>query len=434
MLKNIISLSIVIGSRFFGLFIVLPVLGIYAFNLEGANKILVSLLMGIYALMQMILQIPFGALSDKIGRKKTIAIGLIIFIIGSIICASTNNIYIMIFGRFLQGSGAIGSVATAMIADFTKEENRSKAMAIMGMSIGLSFALSLIISPIISAKFGFNSLFLISAFVSLIGLILLFVAVSKEPIIKMVDEKIPLKIVLKNKDIVIITFVNFFQKMLMNSIFLLIPYELGKNFLYPKEEFYKIYLLCVIFGLISMALSGIFADKKKISKNIILGAILCFIAGFFFIAISSNFKILSLFVFGVVTFFIGFNSLEPILQSLISKYAKSNQKGATIGAFNLFGYLGNFLGGFLPLIMYLNNGVNYFCAIILICGIFLFFVVLNSLRNPYIFKNLYLNKKASINLEKIASLKGVEDVYETKDNIVIKYNSILTNEDKLNLK
>ncbi|EAI2229989.1 MFS transporter, partial [Campylobacter jejuni] len=136
-----------------------------------------GLLVGVYALTQMILQMPFGILSDKIGRKKTMLIGLIIFIIGSLICSFAENIYTMLLGRMLQGAGAIGAVATAMISDFITEENRGKAMAVMGSFIGLSFAASMVISPLMSAKWGLSSLFDLSAALSLLCIILLYTVV-----------------------------------------------------------------------------------------------------------------------------------------------------------------------------------------------------------------------------------------------------------------
>ncbi|MFR4830524.1 MAG: MFS transporter, partial [Campylobacter upsaliensis] len=162
-MRSILVLSFIVASRFFGLFIVLPVLSLYALKLENANDFLVGLLVGVYALMQVIFQVPFGMLSDKIGRKKTMLLGLVLFIIGSLICSLANDIYTMLLGRILQGSGAIGAVASAMISDFVSEEQRGKAMAMMGGFIGIAFALSMVLAPIMSAKFGLSSLFDLSA-------------------------------------------------------------------------------------------------------------------------------------------------------------------------------------------------------------------------------------------------------------------------------
>jgi MFS family permease len=143
MFKTIFPLSLIISLRFLGLFIVLPVLSVYALHLEGSNEFLVGITIGGYAATQMLLQIPFGIMSDKIGRKITIFIGLVIFLIGSLICAYSETIYGLMIGRFLQGAAAIGAVGTAMISDMVKEEVRGHAMAIMGGCIAASFAISI---------------------------------------------------------------------------------------------------------------------------------------------------------------------------------------------------------------------------------------------------------------------------------------------------
>jgi len=154
MFKQILPLSSIIGLRFFGLFIVLPVLSAYALGLEGATPLLAGMAMSGYAFTQAIFQVPFGRLSDKMGRKKTLLIGLMIFIVGPIVCAISDNIYTLLIGRFLQGAGAIGSVVTAMIADLVKEEQRAHAMAIMGGVIAMSFSGAMIIAPIVGGTWG----------------------------------------------------------------------------------------------------------------------------------------------------------------------------------------------------------------------------------------------------------------------------------------
>ena len=200
MLKSVLPLSFIIASRFLGLFIVLPVLSLYALNLEGANEFLVGLIVGVYAISQMIFQVPFGALSDKIGRKKALTIGLLVFVVGSIVCALSSDIYTMLFGRFLQGIGAVGAVATAMISDFVTEENRSKAMAIMGAFIGLSFTLSMVLGPLLARSYGLSSLFYFSAALSLLCVVLLYTVVPKEIKVSEKAEKVPFgKVFLQKK-------------------------------------------------------------------------------------------------------------------------------------------------------------------------------------------------------------------------------------------
>ena len=144
MIKSVMPLSFIIALRFFGLFIVLPVISVYALSLDGANATLVGIVVGGYALTQVVFQVPFGVMSDKLGRKGTIITGLLLFAIGSLICAIATDIYTLMLGRLLQGSGAIGAVVTAMISDLVKEHERSKAMALMGSFIGLAFAIAMI--------------------------------------------------------------------------------------------------------------------------------------------------------------------------------------------------------------------------------------------------------------------------------------------------
>jgi len=181
MLRTVAPLSAIIALRFLGLFIVLPVLSVYALELPGANALLVGITLGGYALTQMLLQVPFGMLSDKIGRKVTIAIGLWILFIGSLVCAVATDIYVLMLGRFLQGAGAIGAVGTALLSDLVKEEMRSRAMAVMGGSIALSFALSMGLGPVLGGLYGVGVLFLLTAACSVLAIVVLFTKVPSPP-------------------------------------------------------------------------------------------------------------------------------------------------------------------------------------------------------------------------------------------------------------
>lgn len=431
MIRIVFPLSFIIASRFFGLFIILPVLSLYASKLDGGdNDFLLGLLIGVYALAQMILQIPFGILSDKIGRKKTLLLGLVIFIIGSFFCAIANDIYTMIFGRILQGSGAIGAVASALISDLIKEEQRSKAMAIMGGFIGLAFAFSMVLSPIISDKFGFSSLFWLSLIITIICIILLYTCIPKENKIIYQKNKID-KNLLFDKNLLLMDLTNFLQKCLMNIIFFIIPIFLINKFNFTKENLWIIYTIAMIFGFLAMGLAGAIGEKKGLSKAILLFGIIFFMITYIFIFFSSFFDNNNIafyfFVIAIFIFFIGFNLHEPIMQSCASKFARVYERGLALGVFNACGYAGSFVGGILIGIFIKDFDI---LAILLIFIIFIWFVLLFLLKNPSDFKNIYLNLDFNLNISKLQELKNkntIIEFYQTSKNLVIKYDIKITN-------
>ena len=424
MLKSVLPLSFIVASRFFGLFIVLPVLSLYALNLSGANEFLVGLIVGVYAISQMIFQVPFGALSDKIGRKKALTIGLLIFVAGSIVCALASEIYTMLFGRFLQGVGAVGAVATAMISDFVAEENRSKAMAIMGAFIGLSFTLSMVLGPLLAKDYGLSSLFYLSAALSLLCVVLLYTVVPKEIKVSAKAEKVPFGKLFLQKDYMIINFTSFMQKMLTSIAFLAIPIILVKEYGFESGELYKVYTLGAVLGFLAMGLAGFLGDGKGLSKVILIAGTLLFGLTYAIFAFSFT---LFVFVLGVAIFFVGFNMHEPIMQSTATKFVKSSQKGTALGVFNSFGYLGSFAGGAVGgYVLHAFDFKTLAIVCVVLCVIWL--VLLFSLNDPRIFKNIYLSPDVAINLELLNSQKGVVDYYKNEKNQVIKFDSRLTSE------
>lgn len=430
MFNTILALSFIVGTRFFGLFIVLPVLSLYALKLEAANEFLVGLLVGVYALTQMVFQIPFGILSDKIGRKKTMLLGLIIFIIGSLICSFANDIYTMLIGRMLQGSGAIGAVATAMISDFINEENRGKAMAIMGSFIGISFAASMVISPLMSAKWGLSSLFDLSAFLTLLCIILLYTIVPKENKLSHENKKTPFFHLIKQKNLALMNITNFMQKMLMSIAFLIIPIILVKHFNFAQDKLWIIYTISMIAGFIAMGFAGSLGERKNLSKQILLIGIFFFILSYLCFTFSHS---INFFIFSVIIFFIGFNLHEPIMQSCASKFCKVHEKGVALGVFNAFGYGGSFVGGIIGG-LFLHFDKLEILTIVLVVLSISWFILLLFLKNPAEFKNLYLNLNTPLNWNKLLHTKGVVDIYKNSKNLVIKFDSKLTNKEELEVK
>ncbi|WP_279062089.1 MFS transporter [Campylobacter lanienae] len=424
MLRSVLPLGFIAASRFFGLFIILPVLSLYALELDGANEFLAGLTIGAYAITQMIFQLPFGSLSDRFGRKFMIFVGLIIFIIGSLICAISTDIYTMLFGRLLQGCGAVGAVATAMISDLVSEDKRSKAMAMMGGMIGIAFAISMILSPLLSREFGLSSLFYLSIIVTIFCIFLLFSAVPKEPKIHHHDPKIPLTKLLKQKDLAIMNLTNLMQKMLMSCAFVAIPIVLVKSLEYSGDNLWIVYLISMIFGFLAMGMAGFLGDGKGHSKKLLLIGVVLFIISFIGFGVANS--AVSFIIF-VVIFFIGFNIHEPILQSCASKFAKSNQRGSALGIFNSFGYLGSFLGGAVGGYLLHSYNITALAAVLAVL-LAIWLLILFQLSDPRIFQIIRL-KNADISI--LDSVNGIVDRYKQNGYSVVKFNSNIISRDEV---
>lgn len=433
MLKSIFPLSIIISLRFLGLFIVLPVLSVYALNLEGSNELLVGITIGGYAITQMLLQIPFGILSDKIGRKITIFIGLLIFIIGSLICGFAEHIYTLMAGRFLQGAGAIGAVGTAMISDMVKEEVRAKAMAIMGGCIAASFAISMMLGSIIGGYYGADKLFFITAAVSVLAIILLYTKVPNPPKITHhygADEA-EIKHIFKDKDLMKMNITNMLQKGMMTLAFMVIPIVMTTEFGFVKKELWMVYLPSILCGILAMAPAAIIGEKKHRAKEMLMLGVLFFMLSYLLMGYA---KSSAWFIVGVVLFFIGFNMHEPLMQSTASKYAKVHQKGAALGVFNTFGYAGTFIGGVFGGFFLHHYGIMHISwAIFTVCLGWLFLIA--SLKNPAHNKNLYLSYDTIdlLRLDKLLHVKGIVEWYKNESEriLVVKYNSKVTDQETI---
>ncbi len=438
MFKKVFPLSSIIFLRFLGLFLVLPVLSVYALELEGATPLLVGVIVGGYALTQAIFQLPFGTMSDKIGRKPTILFGLIIFLIGSIICGYSTDIYTLMLGRFLQGAGAIGSVATAMVSDLVEEESRGKAMAIMGGFIAISFALAMGLGPVIASKFGISSIFFITAVLAVLSIILLFTKVPTPPKIKHIYHNTSkLSDILKDNNLLNMIVINTLQKGLMTMAFVLIPILLTKpeyGFNWEKSELWMVYLPAMIAGLVAMGPAAVFGEKKNIPKQIFLLSIVLFLASFLIMGFTTS---SSIFIVGVIFFFVGFNMMEPLVQSMISKFAKVHQKGAALGISNSWAYFATFLGGtFAGLYLDISDRETLAASISVVIVLWLIWTAL-KLQNPIKHSHLYINND-TVDLDKLTALENehIAEWYinETENLVVIKYVSDAIQEEELQAK
>ena len=425
MFKKVFPLSSILFLRFLGLFLVLPVLSIYALDLEGATPFLVGVIVGGYALTQAIFQVPFGTLSDKIGRKPTILIGLIIFLIGSLICAYSTDIYTLMFGRFLQGAGAIGAVVTAMIADLVEESVRGKAMAIMGGFIAMSFAFAMALGPVIASSYGISAIFLITAVLAVLAIIVLFVKVPTPPKIKHIYHgTVKTSDILKDNNLLNMIIINAMQKGLMTMAFVLIPIILIKpeyGFSWEKSELWMVYLPAMIAGLIAMGPAAVFGEKKNIPKQIFLISIVLFLASFLIMGFTTS---STFFIIGVVFFFVAFNMMEPLVQSMISKFAKVHQKGAALGISNSVAYFATFLGGtFAGLFLGISDRQTLAMTLAVVIVLWLVWTAI-KLQNPLRHSHLYISN-SEVDFDKLTALESehIAEWYinETEDVVVIKY-------------
>jgi MFS family permease len=438
MFKTIMPLSLIIAFRFLGLFIVLPLISVYALNLPGATPALVGIVIGGYAITQMIFQVPFGIMSDKLGRKGTIIVGLLLFAIGSIVCALSNDMLTLLLGRFLQGAGAIGAVVTAMISDIVREEERPKAMALMGGSIAVSFAIAMLAGPLIGAYAGIDILFYLTALLALVSIFILVKKVPNPPVVTHTYHNESKLSFLANPNLIKMNITNFLQKGMMTFAFMIIPIILTRSYDWEMTDLWKVYLPAMIAGVLAMGPAAVLAEKKGKFKQILLIGIVFFALSYYLIGNASSD---TWFIVGVVVFFIGFNMHEPIMQSLTTKYIKVHEKGKVLGVFNSFGYFGTFIGGFVGGIFLIEgldgsfvdslHDISMFIVIVSILWIILIATLPNPLKKKIAYFDLGDKDKTKFN--SLDTLNGCEEWYinNTENIIIIKYDADLLSEETL---
>jgi predicted MFS family arabinose efflux permease len=350
---------------------VLPLFSLYANQLIGATPFLIGLSLGIYGLTQALLQIPFGMLSDHFGRRKIITLGLIIFAIGSVIAALSDSIMGMMVGRALQGCGAVGSTIMAMIADLTRPEQRTKAMAIAGITIGMSFTLSIMIGPLISSWLTVPGIFWLAAGMSILAILILFTCVptpSSMPFHPDAEADLSqFSSVLRHPFLSGMYASIFFLHAVFTATFVVVPISLAQIAGLPSQQQWYLYLPLMILAFSLSIPMMIHAERKNLLKKyFLLAIILLGIAEFLWGLFAKN-----LFISGVslLLFLIAFSLLEAFLPSLISKSAPPSKKGTALGIYSCSQFLGIFAGGALGGWLYGQwnlNAVYLFCVIVVI--------------------------------------------------------------------
>lgn len=323
---------------------VLPVLMLDGQSLEGATPELLGLAMGIYGLTQALLQIPAGALSDRVGRKPVIIGGLIVFAIGSVIAALSDNIYGLILGRALQGGGAIASAIMALVTDLTREENRMKAMASIGASIGLSFSVALVIGPLLADLGGLQLIFAATAFLAVGGVVITVWVIPNQPQINHRDANAVLPVIiqqLKNREMWPLTLGVFLVHLLMVAIFVAIPLQLVEAGLSLSQHSW-LYLSVLVVSFLLMVPFIIFSEKRQKMKSVVLIAATALALGLLCMSIANT---LWHWVVVLLIYFWGFNLLEASLPSWLSKIAPAGAKGSAMGIYSSMQFFGAFSGG-----------------------------------------------------------------------------------------
>lgn len=356
---DVLGLSGIFGLRLLGLFLVLPVLSLYARGLEHSTPFLAGLAVGAYGLTQTLLQVPVGMLSDRLGRKKIIAAGLAVYALGSILAASSSTITGLILGRLIQGAGAIASVVTAMVADLTREEVRTQAMVFVGITVGISFTLGFILGPLLAARWGVPHLFWLIAAFDLLGILYLWLFIPEPETARRSDISLShLKIVLKNKNLRSLNICMFLLHVGLTSVFVVTPFFLIEHF--AKSEFWKVYVPMILLGGGIMIPCMVYAETRKRLKEMILAGIAVAALGYFLLGLPARGSLPV--VSGLIIYFIGFNLLEPVLPALVTRFAPQSLRGTAMGAFNMSQFFGAFCGGALGglFLKYSPHGLFYF--------------------------------------------------------------------------
>jgi len=372
-----ISLAAIFALRMLGLFLILPVFAVYAEGIPGGDDLtLVGLAIGAYGLTQACLQIAYGAASDRFGRKPVIVFGLLLFVVGSAVAALATDIHMIIAGRVLQGAGAISAAVTALAADLTRDQHRTKVMAMIGSSIGLVFALSMVAAPLLYAAIGMSGIFWLTAALACAAIgVVLWVVPTAPPVPRanggrFID-------VLRDGQLMRLNFGVFALHLIQTTMWVMVPVGLVAAGL-PMPEHWKVYLPAVLLSFAVMVPAVIVAERRNLMKPVFNAAI-CLLALVQF----------GLWLFGdgllplallLTLFFVSFNVLEATQPSWISRIAPAHSKGTALGVYNTLQSVGLFLGGLLGGWLGQRFGAG---AVSLVCGaLALLWLLLASSMTP----------------------------------------------------
>ena len=345
--KSLVGLASLYAFRMLGLFMLLPVLSLYAQEYSGSTAILIGIALGIYGLTQGLFQIPLGFLSDKVGRKPVIVGGMLLFLCGSIVAAMSDSMWGLIAGRALQGTGAVASTIMALLSDLTTEQNRTKAMAAVGGSIGIAFAISMVSGPVLANLWGLSGLFWLMAGLAVCGILVLIVIVPT-PVVTVQhaeSQAIPAMfgILLRDGELLRLNLGIGILHFAQMASWVSVPLILEQTLAYGRDQHWIIYLGVMGLSFLCMLPFIIMAEAKQKMKPVFVGAVVLLAVGEVLLGGGSESRIW--FLLGLFVFFMAFNLLEATLPSLVSKIAPAGGKGTAMGIYSTSQFLGAFLGG-----------------------------------------------------------------------------------------
>ncbi|PPD16977.1 MAG: MFS transporter [Methylotenera sp.] len=437
-LRSTISLASIYGLRMLGMFLILPIFSVYAETLKGgSNHTLIGLALGAYGLTQVLLQLPFGIASDKYGRKKVIYIGLALFIIGSVVAALATDIYMVIIGRAIQGAGAVSAVVTALVADLTREEHRTKAMAMIGGTIGITFALSLVAGPLLNQWIGVSGIFWMTAVLSFLAILVVKYYVP-DPVLSQfhsdaqaAPEK--MKSVLRDKQLLRLNFGTFSLHAAQMAMFIVVPFALTETSGMNVNTHWQVYLPVLIASFVLMLPAIIIGEKRAKLKTVFIGAVaLMLVAQIVFASTIHQFWGV---VISLLIYFTAFNILEASLPSLISKMAPAASKGTAMGVHSTSQSFGIFLGAVVG--GYLSHRFDYsavfiFCAVLMCIWLVLTFGMITppAVRTKMYHLNDINAQQATTLAQQISQMPGVHEAVAIAQEklLIVKVNNQQSND------